>query len=144
MRCEHRRATDPRRTSSCVKCGAHLPDDPPAPSLPQLTERYLAALLDSLRAAGVVPRDQLDPDYVAYRHHTMRRVEWGERVYGDRWRDRDMIREALEELPDAAVYAAGEMGTRGRHGDLLTAGYHAYLAYAALRRYLAEREQQDG
>lgn len=110
------------------------------PSLPDLTEAFFQDLREALEASGHISRDLPAPDFAAFRHQTMQRVRWGQEEYGEAWRGRDTIPEALEELPDAAVYAAGEMGKAGRHGELLAAGFYSYLAYAALRRYMAERD----
>lgn len=109
--------------------------------LPEHVDALFRSFSELLESAGHKARDLPAPEFEAFRQHTMQRVHEGERLYRDRWRGRDMIAEAREELPDAAVYGFAQMVKDGeRSGDLFDAVLHAYLSYLAFSRYAAKRK----
>jgi hypothetical protein len=127
--------TDPRRSGFCVACLGKLP-----PPLPVEVERLFEALAETLEGSGLKPRVGPAPEYEAFHAHTMFRVQEGERLYRDRWRRQDMVKEALDELPDACVYSFAQMVKDGeRNADLFEAVVHAYKSYVAFRRYQARQ-----
>jgi hypothetical protein len=129
---------DPRKEGQCCRCGRVAQ---PRKPLPELVEELFDSLAETLEGSGLKPRDMAAPEYDAFRAHTMHRVREGERLYGDRWRREDMIREACEELPDAAVYGFAQMVKDGeRSADLFSAVVHAFQAYVCFRRYEARRK----
>lgn len=132
---DHLEFQDPRKAGACCACGAPMPK---MTALPEHVEQLFDALAETLEGSGLKPREMAAPEFDAFRAHTIWRVREGERVYKDRWRSRDMIAEALEELPDAAVYGFAQMVKDGeRSADLFDAIVHAFQSYTAFRRYEA-------
>lgn len=136
---DHREHTDPRKLGTCVICGVVMPE---RTSLPEHVRHGFDHFINALEQAGVKsPPPNVDPAFDYYQSMILHRVERGQRVFGERWRDLDLIPELFEELADAHTYAEGE---RAKGND--DAGYLAkcqYFLYEAFKAaYLAHVERE--
>ena len=122
-----RRSPNPRKEGTCLRC------DHKIESGPKLVSSHLDRLAESLYHYGPDGALLTDDSFDAFRRLVENRVQMGEELYGDEFRTKDDIIEALEEAADLTAYSA--WSTNGRDRDLsLTAAYHAFRAAEALWR----------
>lgn len=133
-------SADPRTEGECAKCGRPIDSELINP------DRQLAAFFDHLEAAARGAGKKAPPIFVAFREHCEMRERIGRERFGVGYLAKDNAAEALEECCDTAIYMALDAIRYSRqHGEdadlslALTAAFHAYRSYEAVRRLAAKR-----